>query len=194
VATKSDVSTIVVNTDTIAKIFGLTSRRVRQLVEEGIIERVGHGRFQLIETTNKYITYLRLASENEDSLEETLGYEKFLHERAKREKAELQLAHIKNQMHRSEDIEQVMNSMLSNFRARLLALPSKVAPSLVARENINMIEHLIQDEIYEALTELSEYSPSLFGVDPEEVEDDEEDETEEDQENVTSKQEDEVDE
>lgn len=171
---KQNVESIVVNTKTIAKIIGVTERRVRQLVEEGVIDRVGHGRFNLIETINKYIVFLKLDNEENDNenIQEKLDYEKYLHEKAKREKAEMELAHLKKQMHHASEVEKVMNQMLSDFRARLLGLPSKVAPSLVAREDINLIESLIQKEVYEALTELSEYDPSLFGDENEDEEDD----------------------
>src|SRR5690606_11856124 len=119
---KTKVDEIVVNTSAIAKMFSLTERRVRQLVEEGVIPRLGHGRFELIDTVSRYITFLKLSSEgiNENDVAESLDYEKWLHEKAKREKAEIELAHLKNEMHRSEDVEKVLNHMVTSFRSKML--------------------------------------------------------------------------
>ncbi len=96
-AGKTDISEIVVNTAAIAKMFNLTERRVCQLVEEGVISRAGYGRFDLIDTVSKYVTFLKVSSEgiDENDVVESLDYEKWLHEKAKREKAEIELAHIK---------------------------------------------------------------------------------------------------
>lgn len=161
---KVKMDSIVVNTKTLAKMFGLTDRRVRQFVEEGIIDRVGHGRYDVIDTVNRYVTHLRMSSEklDESDITESLEYERFLHEKAKRKKAEIELAHIKGNMHRSLEVENVMNNMLASFRAKMLALPTKVAPSLIARDDIAQIEQLIEEQVHEALIELSDYDPRLF--------------------------------
>lgn len=155
---------IIVNTETIAKMFGLTSRRVRQLVEEQVIDRVGHGRFNLVDTVNKYIIHLKLqASSNpSDIIEESYDYEKWLHEKAKRQKAEIELAHIKGEMHKSEDVEKVLNHMVMAFRAKMLALPSKLALQLSTIDDVNKIEAILERDIHQALSELSEYNPSMF--------------------------------
>lgn len=171
-----EIDSLVVNTKVMANIFGVTERRVRQMVEEEIIDRVGHGRYNLLDSVKKYIAFLRAnnaAEEQTTKLKESLEYEKYLHERAKREMAELELARLKGQMHYSVEVEKVMNRMLADFRSKLLALPSKVAPMLIAREDISFIQDLLQKEIYEALQELSEYDPSMFGH---AIQDDDEDE------------------
>lgn len=169
---KADVEATVVSTSVIAKMFGLTDRRVRQLVEEGVLKRVGHGRFNLIDTVNQYVTFLRLQGEEagEQEVSEALEYEKWLHEKAKREKAEIELAHIKNEMHKSVDVERVMNHMLASFRAKLMSMPSKLALTLVDRESPDFIESVLEKNVHEVLTELANYDPSMFFDDEEEEE------------------------
>lgn len=164
---------VVVNTQAVAKMFGVTDRRVRQFVEEGIIERVGHGRFNVIDTVYKYVTHLRMANDqlSEEDVTELYDYEKYLHEKAKREKAEIELAHLKGTMHSANEVENVMNNMLASFRAKMLALPTKVAPSLLGLEEISDIEKLIESQVHEALFELADYDPKMF-MEVEEVEDD----------------------
>ncbi|GEN83616.1 hypothetical protein SLU01_19280 [Sporosarcina luteola] len=164
---------VVVNTQAVAKMFGVTDRRVRQFVEEGIIGRVGHGRFDVVDTVNKYITHLRMAQSqmDENDVTESLEYERYLHEKAKREKAEIELAHIKGMMHSAVEVEKVMNNMLASFRARMLSLPSKIAPTLADLE-VADIEKIIEAQVHEALIELSNYEPSSFKEVAEEVEGD----------------------
>lgn len=58
-------------------------------------------------------------------------------------------------MHHASEVERVMTRMLSDFRAKLLALLSKVAPVLIARKEIVVIQDIFQKEIYEALQEFS---------------------------------------
>lgn len=161
---KTKVDEIVVNTTAVGKMFNLTERRVRQLVEEGVIGRIAHGRFDLIDTVSRYITFLKLSSDgiNEDDVAESLDYEKWLHEKAKREKAEIELAHLKKEMHRSEDVEKVLNHMVMAFRSKMLSLPSKMAMILVNKNDPKLIEALIERDIHEALKEIAEYDPSLF--------------------------------
>ncbi|MCG7435554.1 hypothetical protein [Lysinibacillus fusiformis] len=169
---KSDMDdTVVVNTVAIAKMFNLTPRRVRQLVEEGVVDRIGHGRFNLIDTVSKYITFLKLNTESltEGDVTESLDYEKWLHEKAKREKAEIELAHIKKEMHSSGEVEEVMNNMMMNFRQRMLAIPSVCAPFLVNRTEPKYIETILEQNVNEALNELSEYDPSMFVDDVEDT-------------------------
>lgn len=163
VKTKVDERTIV-NTKTLAKMFNMTERNVRNLVAEDIIGRVNHGRYDLIDSVSRYITFLKMASNELDSavVEESLEYEKWLHEKAKREKAEIELAHIKKEMHKSDEIEKVLNHMVMAFRSKMLSLPSKVALQLTTIDDANQIESLLERDIHQALKELSEYDPSMF--------------------------------
>lgn len=54
-------------------------------------------------------------------------------------------------------IEQVWGKLLSNFRAKMIAIPSKVAPQLQGMEDILEIEQIIKEQIHEGLSELSEF-------------------------------------
>ena len=163
VKTKVDDRTIV-NTKTLAKMFNMTERNVRNLVAEDVIGRVGHGRYDLIDSVSRYITFLKMASDGLDgaAVEESLEYEKWLHEKAKREKAEIELAHIKKEMHKSDEVEKVLNHMIMAFRSKMLSLPSKLALQLTTMDDVNQIEALLERDVHQALKELSEYDPSMF--------------------------------
>ena len=94
--------------------------------------------------------------------EEKFQEEKYLHERAKRQKTELQLGQMKGELHSADAVRTVMTDMLSNFKAQLLAMPTKAAPTLIGRSEISVIEDLLKDEVQAILMELKDYNPSDF--------------------------------
>lgn len=160
---KLDVS--IVNSITLGNVWGITDRRVRQLREEGVISEVARGKYELFECTRKYCDYLRQAMNANAGSKETklnLDTEKALHEKAKREKAELQLQVMRGEVHLGSDVEHVMTDMISRVRSKLLALPSKVAPFVLGYDNISKIQAILNKHVEEALLELSEYDPELF--------------------------------
>ncbi|OPJ63698.1 hypothetical protein [Clostridium chromiireducens] len=161
-----DVNSVVVSSTVLADMFGLTTRRIRMLADEGIIHKTSRGRYNLQENIKSYIVYLKA---NQDLKEKIVDddrldpdEERALLTRRQREKLELELAAMKGQMHFSNDVERVMNDMLANFRAKIIALPTKVSPILIARNDISEIQELLQREFFEVVTELSCYDPALF--------------------------------
>ncbi|EJO5349060.1 hypothetical protein NRP93_003212 [Clostridium botulinum] len=160
-----NVDSVTVSSSVLADIFGLTDRRVRQLAEEGIIVKIKRGRYDLSSSVRNYIIHLKTNSDlKEDKTDKEIDYdmEHALLERVKREKVELELAAMRGQMHHSEDVERVMNDMLSNFRSKLLALPTKASPMLIARDDIGSIQEILHNQILEVLQELSKYNPEDF--------------------------------
>lgn len=161
-----DVNSVVVSSTVLADMFGLTTRRIRMLADEGIIHKTSRGRYNLQENIKSYIVYLKT---NQDLKEKIIDDDKLdpdeeraLLTRRQREKLELELAAMKGKMHFSNDVERVMNDMLANFRAKIIAMPTKVAPILVAKNDISEIQEILQREFFESLTELSCYDPALF--------------------------------
>lgn len=161
---KRDISDLIVSTDVMADLLGYTRQRINQLVKEGVLEKKAPGRFFLKQNIKKYIEFLKTGQKSEDEGEAHAQYweEKALHEKAKREIAELKLAKLKNRMHDAADIELVLTNMLVTFRNRILAIPQKVAPKIIGLTNLAEISDIINAELLEALKELSEYDPAMF--------------------------------
>lgn len=161
------VEHVTVTSTVLANLFGMTSRRIRQLENEGVIKKVARGKYSLQENIKSYITFIKTSAnlkENNTTEETKINYdeEHALLEKRKREKIELELAAMRGTMHFSEDVQRVMNDMLANFRAKVLALPSRVAPRLIGIDTIADIQEILQIESLEVLQELSEYNPSEF--------------------------------
>lgn len=161
----TDTEGLIVNTKVLASILDVSDRRVRQLAEEGVIDKVKTGTYELVPTIRKYILYLKIKNDNsadEMTNENTYMAEKTLHEKAKRQIAELELAQMQGKLHDSRDVEREMTKMLAAFRARILSIPSKLAPRMIAQNEISVIEDALQNEVYSALQELADYDPELF--------------------------------
>lgn len=161
-----NVDQVTVSSKVLANLFGLTPRRIRQLENEGVIKKVARGKYSLQDNIKSYITYIKTSSDlKENKTEEgKIDYdeEHALLERRKREKIELELAAMRGTMHFSEDVQRVMDDMLSNFRAKILALPSRVSPRLMGIDAIADIQEILQSEVLDVLNELSKYNPNDF--------------------------------
>lgn len=162
----TDISAITVNSATLEKIIGVSDRRIRQLAEEGIVIRAAKGRYKLKDSIMNYILTLKVAMEaagtDSPDGELDLEEEKAIHERVKRHISELKLQVMKGELHRSGDVERVMTDMLVSIRARLLAMPTKLAPLLVARNDVGYIRTALNREVLDALNELKDYNPKDF--------------------------------
>lgn len=163
----TDISRVAVSATVLAKIIGVTDRRIRQLAEEGILVKVGHGRYNLQDSLQAYVLNLRVEleckRENQES-EEILDLEreKAIHENVKRHMSELKYLLMKGNLHRSEDVQNVMTDMLLNFKTKILSLPSKLTPRLVNRQDEGYILDVLTEELNIVLEELSEYNPTVF--------------------------------
>jgi len=180
----TDVSAITVNSATLEKVIGVSDRRIRQLAEENIIIRAAKGRYKFVESVTNYILTLKVQADanNAESLdgEIDLEEEKAIHERVKRHISELKLQTMRGELHKSEDVERVMMDMLASVRAKLLSMPTKLAPILVSRNDIDFVRNTINREVMEALNELKDYNPKEFYSDEYvAIGDDENDEREE---------------
>ena len=162
-----------VSTKELAQVLGKTTRWINELSREGVLIQSGRGRFLLAENVQRYIEHIEAKFEDQNEID--YAKEKAVHERVKREKAEIELAVMKGQMHRGSDVAAVMNDMVASFRSKILSLPSKLAPQLVGKKEIPVVLAILTEEVHSALTELSEYDPQTFlarSEDYVEVEDD----------------------
>lgn len=153
--------------DAVARFLGMTSKNVDRLVKKGILKPKQGSLFSLADATRSYICYLRghnpeTADFNEERAKLT---------RAKRQKAELELAVAEGSLHSSEDIEKVMTAMLVNFKSRLSALPAEESDWLAAADDkVKIFKHL-NGKVKEILNELSDFEEVFNGVIKDETED-----------------------
>lgn len=162
----TDISAITVNSATLEKIIGVSDRRIRQLAEEGIIIRAAKGRYKLMDSILNFILKLKVEIEMKGGTspdgEIDLEEERALHEKVKRHISELKLQTMKGELHKSEDVEHVMTDMLVSIKTKLLSMPTKLAPILVSRNDIDFVRSTINREVLDTLNELKDYNPKEF--------------------------------
>lgn len=151
----------------VAKLFGLSVRRIQQLTQDGVLatEKVegNKRRYDLLLTVQKYIGYLqdKVAKKGEgkdDAQNESRKIKADADLRAaKAEIAEMELKELRGEMHRSEDVEAMTTDLVFTIRGMILALPGRLAIDLSTLTNPAEISERIKQEVYAILLELSNY-------------------------------------
>lgn len=138
----------------VAQWLGLTERRIRQMRDAGIIRETKPGLYDMKPTVQAYLAYLRnnTGDLNQQRAELT---------KAKKELAELELGERKGNLHRTEDVEQALTTMLMNFRTKIMSIPAKLAKTVAGMSDSAEIYDLLKKETDEALDELSDYDKAF---------------------------------
>ena len=154
-----NIKEITVTQTALARALGLTPARVNQLIDMDVVirdEKDTSGGVYLFESCKNYWLTKKAAKEDAD-----LFKEKALHERVKRQRAELKLAQEEGRLYEAAVVESVMIEQLVGLRTHLLSLGAKMATLLEGKSRAE-IGSLIDREVEERLSELSEYKAELF--------------------------------
>lgn len=149
----------------IAKLFGVSTRRVEQLKAEGIIHGQGRPtRYDLLPTIKSYIKYLSDKANGREKKEQdaNLETEKLEAEvrikKAKAEMAEQELKELKGELHRASDVEEIITNHVIMLRAALRALPDRLAVDLAGTHTAPEQADRVRREIDYLLEILSDFN------------------------------------
>ena len=152
------------STQVIAKIFGVSTRRVEQLKTEGVIK--GQGKpttYDLLPTIQAYIRYLsdkangREKKETTAELEEAKLRAEVDIKEAKAKAAQMELKELQGKMHRAEDVEAITTDHVLFLRSMLMAMPGKLAVDLAGTHTAPEQADRVKREVYYLLERLAEY-------------------------------------
>lgn len=146
----------------LAKILGITDRHVRNLANEGVIKKTEKGKYLFVESIQGYIEYLEMKNEVDIDLKDEKIKEETKKIKKDIELKSLKIAELKNQLHSAPIIEEVMTNMLVALKGKLLSISNKLAPAVIACDNLGEIQDIIHSEILDTLEELSDYDPDMF--------------------------------
>lgn len=135
---------------------GLGTTRINQLISEGIIvkdETSRSGQVMLFESLRNFFLS-RNANLGNGADTVNFWHERGLHEKAKRELAEVKLAKTRGELYEASTVENVLSEILTNFRSKLLGLPSKYASQLNGKSRSEIYD-MLTAAIEENLTELA---------------------------------------
>lgn len=147
-------------TSELAAVIGKTPQWIRQLTREKILNQVSRGKYRLGETVQAYIEHV--AGGNEENTGPRLNDERAQLTHVKRQMAELDLAVMRGELHRADDVKAVMSDALVTLRTRLLGLPTKIGPRILHVRELGVLTEMMTEEIRACLTTLSEYDPAMF--------------------------------
>ena len=141
----------IVSGPTLASRLGITPTTVSKLGGDGVLVRVSRGRYKLWPSIAGYVTYLRrVATQRENPTHKARA--RLLAIQA--EKAEFELEQSRGAWLRQTDVIQEHVAIISQMRARLLALPARMGgrvPSLTLADL-----DILDREVRAALTALAD--------------------------------------
>lgn len=156
-----------VGTTELACVLGITGRRVRQLVEDGQLNKSARGRFLLADTVQQYIRFSSGEPIGEDAAELELAKQKadVALKEAKAKIASMEALELQGKMHRSEDVESLTEDLIYTMRSALLALPGRLAVDVSSAANSAEAADIIRREVHKVMQEISEYhyDPRRYG-------------------------------
>ena len=155
-----------VSTTELACVLGVTGRRIRQLAEDGQIDKISQGKFNLCDCVQRYCAFLDRGSLDEDD-------KKF--EKARRSAdtsikvskaaiAKMEAAELDGKMHRSEDVAAMTEDLIYTIRGMLRALPGRLADDTFNADSSAEAEAIIRKEVFALMETLSryEYDPKKY--------------------------------
>jgi len=148
------------NVEQVSKALNVTVRRVNQLVHEGM-PRAERGAYDLGGCMLWYIRYLQgllrhKATEDEDGGASSIRDQRKRLLTAQADREELDLAEARKRMVTVEDWEKATADIVAAAKARLLAVPARVAPRVLGETSRVLVQGIIEKEIKEALQALGE--------------------------------------
>lgn len=117
-----------------------------------VAQRDGHGRITKVDLAEMARWRIdRAAADNGNELDR----ERTRLTKAQADKTELEVAELRAELVRTPLIEQHWQAMVAAMRAKVVSIPSKVAPQVAGPDDLNRVQELIQAVVFEALAEIA---------------------------------------
>lgn len=148
-----------VSTTELACVLGITGRRIRQLAEDGDLNKVEKGSFNLSDSVQKYIKFVSRneMSEEERKLEMTRRTADVTLKASKARIAKMEADELQGKMHRSEDVAAMTEDLIYTIRSALNSLPGRLAVDVHASSSPAEASEIIRKEVYKVMRELAAY-------------------------------------
>jgi hypothetical protein len=148
----------------IAKLLDLTPRRIRQLVDEGVIQRAEKGRYELVPSVRGYIRYLRDRAIGADALpDESARASRARLIKAQAEAQEMENAQTRRELVHVDDAAAVAGRIVEAIRPKLLGLGSRISPQVTGCSKIAENKAFIDGIAYELLRDIASIDPRWSG-------------------------------
>ena len=148
-----------VSTTELACVLGITGRRIRQLAEDGDLDKAGQGRFNLCESVQRYIRLQSTSSLSEEDikLEKTKKTADVTLKASKARIAKMEADELQGKMHRAEDVAAMTEDLVFTIRSSLNAMPGRLAVDVAAVSSPAEAAEVIRREVHKVMRELAGY-------------------------------------
>jgi phage terminase Nu1 subunit (DNA packaging protein) len=149
----------IVDVTKVASFLNLDERRIQQLVKEGM-PREARGQYDPIKCAYFYIRYLQEALERKAVPTLDGGFvgereERVRLLRAEADLKEIELAKERGQLVAIQDVEMAMTDLVLTTKARIMAIPPRLAPELGGEASRVMVQAKLEKACKEALAYLA---------------------------------------
>ena len=148
-----------VSTTELACVLGITGRRIGQMAEDGQIDKIKQGKFNLCDCVQRYCASLdRGPMDEEDAkIEKARRNADVQMKVSKAAVAKMEAEELKGNMHRSEDVAAMTEDLIFTIRSMLLALPGRLADDTCSAETSAEAEVIIRKEVFSVMEAISRY-------------------------------------
>lgn len=143
----------------LACVLGITGRYIRQLVEDGQLDKVRDGRFNLCDAVQRYISIKSKADNSEEAakMERAKSKAEVQLKASKAMMAKMQVDELNGTLHRAEDVAAMTEDLIYEIRGALIALPGRLAIDVAAAGTAAEASEVIRKEVHKIMRELSNY-------------------------------------
>lgn len=150
----------------LSKMLGVTQQQIKNLADNGVVVKLGRGKYDAIQSVANYINGMRdreeLRNKKPEEIKLEVEIQKLEHERYKTRKTQLQVMQQEGVLHHADDVKAIWNNIIVAAKSRLLSIGVKVSPQIAGETDSAIIKDSIDREIREALHEIKEYDSTVF--------------------------------
>jgi phage terminase Nu1 subunit (DNA packaging protein) len=144
----------------IAKLFGLTDRRVQQLAKAGIIPKPSRGRYHFLGSIRGYIKYQQelaeaAANKARQPLVADVAAQQARKLSADARKSEIEVELLERRVVKVEDADAIVAKLLTDLRSAILPFPRVASPRLLGAKTVQELEQRLEAQVARLLDQLA---------------------------------------
>ena len=140
---------------TIATVLGISNARVQQLAADGVLPRAGVGLYDIPACVQAFVRHKLVKAKASDVTVHSLRAERSRLTKIKADAAEVEARKLAGELVPAADIETAWLTVAGAVRSRLLAIPTRTAPRIVALKTPAEAQALLRKEINAALAAIA---------------------------------------
>jgi len=139
----------------IATVLGISNARVQQLAADGVLPRAGVGLYDIPACVQAFVHHKLVKAKASDITVHNLVAERSRLTKIKADAAEVEARKVAGELVPAADIQAAWLAVVGAVRSRLLAIPTRTAPRLVALKTAAEAQALLRKEINAALAAIA---------------------------------------